>query len=177
MFDWLQLSYFLTDLQKIGDSWKGPEKIFIMGPTRHFQLYSFKSYQQNKVDCPKMGLKKKMLKRFGEQSHSNTCSSYTNPCHGECKPSLMLGEPILVIKIKFWHLFVTLELEIKLFYQLLRFFRPRQQISKSRISFKSKAYHLSPILGNDNNKEVVPNCLVQMLLDISWESIFSLGNL
>ena len=36
MFDWLQLSYFLTDLQKIGDSWKGPEKIFIMGPTRHF---------------------------------------------------------------------------------------------------------------------------------------------
>ena len=36
MFDWLQLSYFLTDLQKIGDSWKGPEKIFKMGPTGHF---------------------------------------------------------------------------------------------------------------------------------------------
>ena len=36
MFDWLQLSYFLTDLQKIGDSWKGPEKNLHYGTNQAF---------------------------------------------------------------------------------------------------------------------------------------------
>ena len=43
----------MTDLQKIGDGWKDLEEIFKMGPIWHFQLDSFKSYKQNKVDCPK----------------------------------------------------------------------------------------------------------------------------
>ena len=45
----------MTDLQKIGDGWKDLEEIFNMRPIWHFQLYSFKSYKQNKVDCPKNG--------------------------------------------------------------------------------------------------------------------------
>ena len=36
MFDRLYLSYFWTDLQKIGDRWKDLEKIFKMGPIWHF---------------------------------------------------------------------------------------------------------------------------------------------
>ena len=39
------------NVQKIGDSWKGPEEIFKMGPTHHFKLNSFESYKQNKVGC------------------------------------------------------------------------------------------------------------------------------
>ena len=55
MFDRLYLCYFWTDLQKIGDSWKDLEEIFKMRPIWHFQLNSFKSYNQNKIDCPKNG--------------------------------------------------------------------------------------------------------------------------
>ena len=55
MFDKLYLSCFYMDLQKIGDGWKDLEEIFKMGPIWHFQLNSFKSYKQNKVDCPKNG--------------------------------------------------------------------------------------------------------------------------
>ena len=46
-----------------------------------------------------MGLKK-IAGMVGERSFPKTCSSSTNPCHGECKPSLMLGEPTLVIRIQ-----------------------------------------------------------------------------
>ena len=39
----------------------------------------------------RMDLKKKSLERLEEQSHQKTCSSYTNPCNGECKPSFFTG--------------------------------------------------------------------------------------
>ena len=48
MFDSSYLSCFSTDSQKIGDGLKDLEKIFKMGPIWHFQLYLFKSYEQNK---------------------------------------------------------------------------------------------------------------------------------
>ena len=67
---------------------------------------------RNKVDCQKNRSEKKSQERFGGQSHPKTCSRSTNTCHGESEPSLMLGEPILVIKIKFWHLIVVFELHV-----------------------------------------------------------------
>ena len=54
--------------------------------------------------------KKKLLEEFGGQLHPNTCSSSSNPHHNKCKPSLMLGKPILLDREKFWHLFVEFEL-------------------------------------------------------------------
>ena len=55
MFDSLQTGCFLRDCYEIGDGLKDLEKIFEMRPIWHFSLHAFKSYEQNKVDCPKNG--------------------------------------------------------------------------------------------------------------------------
>ena len=55
------------DLQKIGNSWKDPEKIFIMGPTQHFSLIRLKVTSKTRLIVKNMGLKNKSLEWLGEQ--------------------------------------------------------------------------------------------------------------
>ena len=80
-----------------------------------FSLICLKVTSKIRTIVKKIGLKKIATKLWRAITPKYPQQLYRS-MPGKHKPSLMLGQPILVIEIRFWHLFVVFDPPIELIY-------------------------------------------------------------